>query len=85
MMEALYGTFQILLVYLLYQHCPGYQEMPIMLIIMDASLIRVQYNIIVSRRFIGQVLTMSTNQTLEYPRTVSILILGYDNGMHKQV
>ena len=60
--------------------------MPIMLIIMDASLIRVQYNniIIVCRLFIDQVLTMSTNQTLEYPRTVSILILGYDNGMHEQ-
>jgi len=55
-----------------------------MLIITDASLIRVQYNIIVSIRFIGQVLTMSTNQTLEYPMIVPILILGYDNGMQEQ-
>ena len=58
--------------------------MPIMLIIMDASLIRVQYSIIVCRLFVGQVLTMSTNQTLEYPMTVPILILGYDNGMQEQ-
>ena len=53
----------------IYQHCPGCQKMPIMLIIMDSSLIRVQYDIIVCRLFIGEVLTMSTNQTLEYDCT----------------
>ena len=44
-----------------------------MLIIMDSFLIRVQY--IVCRPLIGQVLVLSTNQTLEYPMTVPILKL----------
>ena len=60
--------------------------MSIMLIIIDASLIRVQYKIIVCRLLIGQVLTICPpiKHDCINPITVPILILGYDNGMHAQ-